>query len=232
MMSEGLARGPGPVKLALVLAAASIAPVAWWLRQPPASIGEPTGWQEITVVQAVVLAIVAVFPAALAGGLLAGRLVGRHPAIAAFVAMTVSWWIGIGMLPLAAGVLGIPYTSSYFCIDDGCTAFLDYQEPWLGFAAYPISFIWTAALWPYLAVPLVLGIVALVVRRKVVTILFAIALHSGLSVGSIALGGFLPYVLLAVGVLVWSVWLAEPAVKAVESSDQEAEAIAAESPAS
>ena len=55
-MSEGLARRPGPVKLPLLFAAASIVPVAWWLRQPPAAIGEPTGWQEITVVQAVVLA--------------------------------------------------------------------------------------------------------------------------------------------------------------------------------
>ena len=206
-------------------------PVAWWLRQAPAAIGEPTGWQELTVVQALVLAIAAVFPAALAGGLLASRLVRRHPAVAAFVAMTISWWIGIGMLPLAAGVLGIPYTSGYFCIDDGCTAFLDYQEPWLGFTAYPISLIWTVALWPYLAVPLVIGIVALLVRRRLVTILFAIALHSGLSVGSIALGGFVPYVCLAVGVLVWSVWRAEPAVKAAESSDQEAEAIPVESPA-
>ena len=210
----------------------SIVPVAWWLRQPPAYWElEPSGWHEITVVQAVVLAIAAVFPAALAGGLLAGRLVRRHPAVAAFVAMTVSWWIGIGVLPSAAGVLGIPYTGGFFCID-GCSTFLDYQEPFLGFAAYPLSLIWTAVLWPYLAVPLVLGIVALVVRRRVVTILFAIALHSGLSVGSIALGGFLPYVCLAVGVLVWSVWLAEPAVRAVESSEQEAEAVPVESPAS
>lgn len=144
--------------------------------------------------------------------------------------MTVSWWIGTGMLPLAAAVLGIPYTSGYFCID-WCTFFLDYQEPWLGFTAYPISFIWTVVLWPYLAVPLVIGVVALLVRRRLMTILFAIAFHSGLSVGSIALGGFVPYVCLAVGVLAWSLWLAEPAVKAAESSD-EAEAVPVESLAS
>ena len=77
-------------------------------------------------------------------------------------------------------------------------------------------------LWPYLAVPLVLGIVALVVRRRLVTILFAIALHSGLSVGSIALGGFLPYVCLAAGVLVWSAWLAEPAEERAMAADTEA----------
>ena len=229
-MSEGLARPPGPVKLALLFAAASIAPVAWWLRQPPARIGEPTGWQELAVVQAVVLAVAAVVPAALAGGLLAGRLVRRHPAVAAFVAMTVSWWIGIGMLPLAAGVLGIPYTSGFFCVG-GCSIFLDYQEPFLGFAAYPISLLWSAALYPYVVVPVVLGIIALVVRRRVVTILFAIALHSGLSVGSIALGGFVPYVCLAIGVLVWSLSLAEPAVEAAESPDQEAEAVPDEGPA-
>jgi hypothetical protein len=216
------------VKLALVLGTASILPVAWWLRQPPDWELEPGGWQEITIVQALVLALAAVIPAALAGSLLAGRLVRQHPAIAAFVAMTVSWWIGIGMLPLAAGALGIPLTAGLFCID-GCTAFLDYQEPFLGFTAFPISLIWTVVLWPYLAVPLVLGIVALVVRRRFVTILFAIALHSGLSVGSIALGGFLPYVCLAAGVLVWSVWLAEPAEGRAMAADTEA--VPVESPA-
>jgi hypothetical protein len=205
----------------------SILPVAWWLIQPPASIGEPIDWQAIALPQAFVLAAASVLPAALVGGFLAGLLVRRHPAIAAFVAMTVSWWVGIGMLPLAAGVLGITYTAAFFCIDFDCSAFLDYQEPLLGFTAYPISFIWSAVLWPYLAVPLVLGIVALVVRRKVTTIVFAIALHSGLSVGSITLGGFVPYVCLAVGVFVWAMWLAETA----ERSHQEAETVAAQSPA-
>lgn len=203
-------------------------PVAWWLRQPPAAIGEPTGWQAVTLPQALLLAAASVIPAALVGGAVAGWLVRRHPAIAAFVAMTVSWWVGILMLPLAAGILGIPYAAGFFCAD-GCTAFLDYQEPFLGFTAYPISLIWTVALWPYLAVPLVLGIVGLLVRRRVVTILFAVALHSGLSVGSIALGGFLPYVCLAIGVLVWAMWLAEPADEVETSAD--AETVAAESPA-
>ena len=214
-----------------MFAAVSIVPVAWWLLQPPAAIGEPSGWQSITLPQALLLAVASVIPAALAGGTLAGLLVRRHPAIAAFVAMTVSWWVGILMLPLAAGISGIPYTAAFVCFDNGCSIFLDYQEPLLGFAAYPISLFWSVALFPYLVVPVVLGIAAVVVRRMALTVLFAISVHSAVSIGSITLGGFVPYVCLAIGVFAWSVWVAEPAVEAVESSEQEPEAVPVETAA-
>jgi hypothetical protein len=185
-----------------------------------------SGWQGITIAEAVVLASTAVIPAALVGGFLAGLLVRRHPAIAAFVAMTLSWWIGIAMLPLAAGVLGIPYTAGLVCVD-GCTAFLDYESAQTGFIAFLISVLVSIVAIPdALAMPIILGVVAFLVRRRVTTIVFAVSVHSALSVWSILFGGFVPYVCLAIGVLVWAMWLAEPAARAEESAAIDGEAVA------
>jgi hypothetical protein len=210
-----------------VFAAASIIPVALWLLQPPPERElRMSGWQGITIAQAVVLASTAVIPAALVGGFLAGLLVRRHPAIAAFVAMTLSWWIGIAMLPLAAGVLGIRYTAGFFCVD-GCTAFLDYQSPQTGFLAFLISVPVSIAALPYaLALPVVLGSVAFLMRRRMITILFAVSVHSALSTWSILFDGLLPYVCLVVGVILWAMWLAEPAARAEESAAIDGEAVA------
>jgi hypothetical protein len=210
-----------------VFAAASILPVAWSLRQPPADweLRLLENWQQVSLVQAVALAVAAVIPAALVGGFLAGRLVGRHPAVAAFLAMTISWWVGIGMLPLAASVVGIPYSGGIVCLD-GCSPFLDYQEPPLGFVAYGISVALAIAAFPGFAVPILLGVFAFFVRRRLTTILFAISVHGALSAWSIVLGGFVAYVCLALGVLVWAMWLAEPAARAEESAAIDGEAVA------
>ena len=52
------------------------------------------------------LALAAVIPAALVGGSLGGLVRSSRPVLGAFVAVWISWAIGIIVLPAAATLLG------------------------------------------------------------------------------------------------------------------------------
>ena len=72
-----------------------------------------------------------------------------------FVPVTVAWMLGILLLPIAAGVLGIPLRSGIVCLF-GCTAYLRDDQPLSGVLAYGQLVVASVVTGPALAVPAVL----------------------------------------------------------------------------
>jgi len=158
--------------------------------------------------QAVFLALAAVLPAALVGGFLGGRLRRHFPVLGASLALSLAWLTGVIMLPLAANVLDIPFTSGVWCISS-CSVHLRDDQPLGGALAYANSLRGSLFFVPLWLVPLIFLILA--VRwnpgDSAVPIFFAILLHAGLHIPAIAGGGAVPYLCLAVGVFAWSLIL-------------------------
>jgi hypothetical protein len=202
----------GPVSLALVLAAISIVPVAWTLLDlnPGLWYWSYLEYPARTPQQAFLLATCAVVPAGLLGGFLGGLVRGRRPVAGAFVAMAVSWPVGITMLPLAATVLGIPMRDAIFCFDT-CTPQLVSGEPFSGMHAY--------AYWAfsgiYMVVPVGLALLVAVIawqlaRRGSSTLGSAFVVLAYVSMHALFLlnrQAWIPFACLALGVIAWTAWL-------------------------
>lgn len=197
-----------PVVLAWLLGLASAGPAGWWLLLPPQGERErlAVGWQPLAVEEAMALSLVAVLAASTVGGGLAGRTLARHRTSAPLLAVAVAWPTAIAILPIAASVLGIPLRAGIVCLS-GCSATLTDERAVSGIDAYlnatALGAVTLVTSLPALGVAL--GGVWLGRRGHHSTSAGAMVIGYGcLNVWSILLGGAVPFLLLAAGVLVWA----------------------------
>jgi hypothetical protein len=163
----------------------------------------------MTPSQAVVLAVVVIVPAAIAGGFVGGWIRRGFPLLGAFLALTVAWMTGIVLLPLTADLLDIPLRTAISCVMD-CQANLRSDEPLGGAAAYARSIVNSVIFLPLTAVPIAFLVLAKRwdTGQSLIPVFFAVLTHAGLHAAALSSGGALiPYLCLAVGVMIWAVWL-------------------------
>ena len=203
----------GPVLLALAFGLLSVPLVAASLVQPL------PGWEQRIVhapqvgwPQALLLALVSAVTASVVGGSLGGQLVRSRPVAAALVAIGTAWPIGIGMLSITAAASGIGLRIGVMCIDT-CTPEITSADPLSGFAAYPQSLRGAAVF----VVPLVVFSILMVVawwlgrrRRFLAGIVLTVVAYAVLHVWSVLLGGFIAFVCIAIGVVIWAAVLSRP----------------------
>ena len=197
-----------PVLLAVLLALASVVPVAWSLQAGPSRfIIEEVGWHPLGTGQVVLLALGAVLPAGILGGLAGALVWPRRRTIAPVVALGVAWATGIVALPIVAARFDIPLRTGVACID-ACTPRLTDVEPLGGLGAYAETVMTWPFTLPYLVVPLVLLLLARRLRWSVLWIVTWLILHATLHLYTI-LGGATPviYGSLMLGVILWTAWL-------------------------
>lgn len=199
----------GPVITAVVLGLISIPVVAVSVfAQPPADDYMSTGWRPMETGSALLLAACAVIPASIAGGRLGGQFAHTRPATAVLLALASSWPIAIGLLPLAANVLGIRMVAAIVCID-ACTAELTSIDPFSGAAAYVTSVIVGGSIG---GVGLIAGFAGAVGwwltrrRRASGRIRDVVVVYAGLHFWTV-LYGAVPFVCLVAGTLAWITWL-------------------------
>lgn len=194
------------VLLAVLLAIASAVPVAIRLQTgPDQSTIESVGWHPLGSGQAFALALGAVLPAATLGGAIGGLVWARRPVLAPVVALTVAWFVGIAALPVVATGLGIPLREAVTCFLP-CQAELRDGYPMGGVLAYAESLGWSAFMFYLYAVPVVLFLVAHRARRPIGWMVAWLSLHAAIHSFSIPRAAPI-YVMLAVGVVLWSAWL-------------------------
>jgi hypothetical protein len=206
----------GPIRAAVILGLISVVPVAWSLQIAPDPltlandgwVAPPIDWRPMGTVAALQLALLSVVPAAILGGSIGGLIWRGYNVIGAFAALTIAWATGITVLPWAASVLGIPLRTGIVCIT-GCTAYLRDDQPLSGAMAYgsllSSSLVFLIFWLPTLAFAvlarrwgsLMLGVIGAVMTHAVV---HGWALTSP--------GARVPYLSLAVGVILWAVWMA------------------------
>ena len=196
-----------PFALACLLGLASAAPVAWWLLQPPRSDWErSTGWQQLELLEVLILAVVSVLAASIVGGGLAGRALSRHRTSSPLLAIGLAWPTAIAVLPIAASVFRIPLRAGIVCIDS-CSATLTSARPLSGFEAY-LSATIVGAVTLITSLPaLGIALVGVWLGQRGHRLASAGAMVVGygcLYVWTIAFGGALPFALLAIGVVVWA----------------------------
>jgi hypothetical protein len=202
----GLGRFGESVLLAVLLALASAAPVAWVLQAGPSQmVIESVGWHPLGTGQALALALGAVLPAAVVGGAAGGLVWVRRPVLAPVTALAVAWFVGIVALPVVATALDIPLRVGVTCLD-ACTAKLRDGDPLGGVGAYGESLAAAPFAFYLLAVPAALFVVARRLRHPAIWAVVWLSLHAAINAFSVLQAGPI-YALLLVGVLLWSGWL-------------------------
>jgi hypothetical protein len=201
------ARSLEPAALALVLAVASVVPVAWVLQAGTAELSiEMTGWHPLGTGQALVLAVGALAPAAILGGSIGGLVWRRRPAFGPLVALSIAWFVGIVALPLVASAAAIPLRAGIWCFD-ACQAALTDAAPLSGLSAYAQAVIASLIFWPLLLIPGALLLVARLVGSRLAWVAAWLSVHAWLNAWTF-LGKQLPvYVILVAGVVLWTAWL-------------------------
>jgi hypothetical protein len=202
----GLGRSFESVFLAILLALASVAPVALVLQVgPDQMVIESVDWHPLGTNQALALALGAVIPAAVLGGAVGGLVWMRRPVLAPVTALTVAWFSGIVALPVVATALDIPLRVGVTCLD-ACIAKLRDGNPLGGVTAYAESLVAAPFAFYFLAVPIVLFVVAHRLRLAAIWAAAWLSLHAAINTFSVAQAGRI-YGLLLVGVVLWSAWL-------------------------
>lgn len=203
---QGLRRFLESVLLAVLLALASVVPVALVLQTGlPQSVIQSVGWHPLGTGQVLALALGAVIPAAVLGGAVGGLVWMRRPVLAPAAALTTAWFTGIVALPVVATWLEIPLRAGLECFLD-CSARLRDGDPAGGLSAYAESLLGLPFTIYLLIVPGVLFLAARYSRRPVLWVAAWLSLHVALHPFSIA--GAVPiYAMLLIGVVLWSAWL-------------------------
>jgi len=226
------ARGPSmllSVGTALVLAILAALPVAWsFLLRPDADLSnagfaaEPVDWRPVDPLSALILAVTVLVSCAIVGGV-AGAFAWRwRRTVGACVALVTAWATGILLLPLAAAVLGIHLRTGILCFLTPCDALLRDDRPldgaygYVNFVAGNVFFVGSGVL-GYLIGLAVVYVLAAGVRRRfetrpvlpvIVWLLgFAIAHGMALLISAQTSGALIPYVVLTIGVVAWTVWM-------------------------
>lgn len=218
-IAHRILRSPvGPVALALGLALASIPFVAasfmalWsgqWALWGPDAVA--LGWRD-----AFVLAVGSALTAALVAGSLGGIVVRRRPRLAALAAVGLSWPIGVAMLSITAGLTGMDLGIGKGWCETSCDVLIT-SEPASAIRQYASSVV----LGGVTLLPEVVAIGALVLayaarpggREVLAVAVGAIAVAAAaLQFVSLLDGGLVAFLCLAVGALVWTQLLVDPAV--------------------
>lgn len=175
------------------------------------SVIEPIDWRPIPPVGALVLAASVIVPTALVGGWLGGLAWRRHQMLGVLVAISVAWALGIVLLPIAAGVLGLPLRAGISCAAlTFCEATLRDDRPLSGLVAYG-QLVFGVVLVAYaLLVPAFFYWLGRQAGWFVVPVLSIIAAHAVVHWGVLStrdLGAFVSYACLAIGMVVWALWM-------------------------
>ena len=205
---RSVGRALEPVLLAVLLALASVVPVAWALQAAPSAfVIEAVDWHPLGTGQVLTLALGAVIPAGLLGGLAGALAWGRRRTLAPVAAVAVAWPTGIVSLPIVAAAFDIPLRAGAACVD-GCRALLTDAEPFGGFGAYAETTLTWFFTVPYLIVP---GLLLLAARRLGWAGLWMatwLSLHAALHVSTFLRSPTLViYGALVIGVVLWTWWL-------------------------
>ena len=212
-LSALLARPYAPVMLALGLALLSSPVVAGSLMLPPEErLIEDVGWVPVDWASAMLLALAAVIPAALVGGSLGGLVRSSRPVLGAFVAVWISWAIGIIVLPAAATLLGVTLRAAVMCLD-ACHATLRDGDPLSGANAY-VSTLQAGMMF---FIPVFFGGVLATFAASagrnnalISGVVLAVLAQGAFHLWSLMLGGWAAWLCLAVGVVIWSAVLPRP----------------------
>jgi hypothetical protein len=201
----------GPVVAAVALSVLSTPLVAQSLLiEPKPWQVEYAPWRSPGFGGALVLGLGAAIASALAGGSAGGWVRRRRGAIAGtLAAICVGWSVGIAVLPVLAGLLGIPLAIVWFCFDV-CTTLIN--------DASPLSGVGTAAQLlisgVLLLVPAWVASVAWVLARRLarrnhelLAATLIVVGFAGLNAVGLLYAGQLAFAALAVGVTAWSWWL-------------------------
>ena len=226
------------VAAALALGILAIVPVAVSFNlEPPAQLianeqfqSPPIDWTPMGLWQALALATITTGAAALVGGSAGAFAATRGAVRGGVVALVTAWATAIGVLPLAAGALGIHLRTGIVCVF-GCEALLRDDQPLGGPAAYAEFLLGTAFLvWPLIALAAAVIVVWTIVRARrgstpteaarspgqAMAALFAIVPITAFAVvhgaGVVLMfssrqTGLIPYACLTVGVLLWAIWV-------------------------
>lgn len=207
----------GPVATAVLLALASILPVAWSLQLvPPASVlanegfvTPPIEWRPMGWAGAIAMTACAILPAALFAGYAGGLIWRLNRTAGVFTALTLAWLTGIVMLPIAASVLDIPLRTGIACFFS-CEANLRDDQPSSGAIAYAELVLGSLPFLPGLFVPAIV----LYIGRRLRSLAFAfvgVVLAHGLAhvwaITQLVSGALIPYLCLVAGLAVWAYWL-------------------------
>jgi hypothetical protein len=207
----------GPVTAALVLALCSVIPVAWSLLVEPSAsvlanegyVTEPIDWRPLSPFEAFALATVVIVPVALVVGWLGGLVWRRHAMVGVLVTITLAWALGIVLLPIAANLLGLPLRTGIFCMF-GCEANLRDDQPLSGVIAYA-QLVFTVVLIAYaLLIPAFVFWLGGKIGWYIVPVLAVIGGHAvvhWLAILSPTAGAQVPYACLAIGVVLWALWM-------------------------
>jgi hypothetical protein len=164
-----------------------------------------------------ILAAVASVGAAIVGGGVGGLLLPTHRTLGPLVAMALAWTTAVALVPWAASATGIGYQAVVFCLDS-CDILIDSARPVSGINAIGTS--------------LQFGVMTVVPDLVLLACIWAAdRLNRGGSPGGAAVmvalgfaalnwiaflfGGatmFIPFVTLAIGVVIWASVLRVPAV--------------------
>lgn len=207
----------GPVATAVLLAIASVVPVAWSLQlMPPAAVLANEGfvtpaidWRPMGWAAAATLAACAVIPAALFGGYAGGLIWKLNRAGGALVALALAWVTGIIILPIAANVLDVPLRTGISCLMS-CAANLTSDEPSsgaLGYAQLVMGSLIALPAQVISAMFLVLGRRLRSLAFSFVGVVLAHALAHAWAIAQVWSGALVPYVSLVLGVAAWTYWL-------------------------
>ena len=162
------------------------------------------------------LALAAVISAALVGGALGGLVRLRWPVLGAFVAVWISWAIGIVVLPVAATLMGVTLRAAVVCVDS-CSASLRGGDPASGIVAYQTVLVFSRFFVLPALVGSLLAIAAAIAGFRhalIAGVVLAVLAQGAVHFWSLWLGGGLPaWLCLAVGVVIWSAVLPRPVIR-------------------
>ena len=211
----------GPVLVALGLGLLSVPLVAWSLTVEPSAralangpLDERIDWMPVVALDALLLAVVVIVPTSLIAGWLGGLAWRRWRLVGVAVAISLGWALGIVLLPIAASLLGIHLRAGITCTAlTFCQATLRDDELLSGATAYVELVAGVLLLMSAPVVPLI-PIAALWLGRRagrfVVPVLAVIGGHAIIHWMAIANqdpSAVVAYACLAVGVLLWALWL-------------------------
>lgn len=203
----------GPLKLALVLAFLATPAVFVYIGFPDWRTYYKDAGRPPLPAEAFLMAVFAVGAAGVAGGAMGALVVRRRPVIGLAIAMTVAWPVAIASLPIVPTVLRIPWATSDVCLFT-CSGEIRAGDLLSGAAAYAESLeglVVMAMFTGIVAVPviLVLGYLAWQTHIRPFGAAVVVGAYGWANFMSVSAAP-LPFIALAVGVLIWAGLLASP----------------------
>lgn len=197
----------GPIVVAVGLAVLSIPVVTIALLLAPEAAPR-LNVTRLALGEAVALAAIATISAAVVGGAIGGFVIRSRRSLGVLAAIALAWPVGVAVVPIAASALGIRFQAVEFCID-GCNPMIRSDVPLSGAQAYFQSAVVSAAtVVPLLGVLLLRPVARALDRRGAFTMASIVIVAAYATLNWVIVSGgvvaFLPFVALAIGVVLWS----------------------------